>query len=53
MSRGCRGQAGSAGRGAGEGITSLRGPQNLVRESMLCLYRKFIHSFIFLKLFHE
>ena len=53
MSSGCRGQAGSAGRGAGKGIAGLGGPKNLVRESMLCLYRKFIHSFVFLKLFHE
>ena len=35
VSSSCRGQAGSAGRGAGEGIASLRGSQNLSRESML------------------
>ena len=32
---GCRGQAGNAGRGAGEGIASLGGSQNLSCESML------------------
>ena len=35
MSSGCRGQAGCPGRGAGEGIASLGGSQNLSRESML------------------
>ena len=35
MSSGCRGQAGSTGRGAGEGIASLGGSKNLSRESML------------------
>ena len=35
MSTACRGQAGSAGRGAGEGIASLVWSQNLSRESML------------------
>ena len=35
MSTACRGQAGSVGRGAGEGIASLVWSQNLSRESML------------------
>ena len=35
MSTACRGQAGSAGRGAGEGIASFVWSQNLLRESML------------------
>ena len=35
MSSGCCGQAGSVGRGAGKGIASLEGSQNLSRESML------------------